>query len=116
MGKSESNAVRIRTKQGPKKSAAELLSEFLNGLYDTKPIDRVTADTGIAWGTVKKYVEGRATPGMENFIRLVVAYGPEYLAAVCPKLRWLSDAYISEMEAKLTADILALERRRGQLR
>lgn len=113
---SESKSVPSRTDRGSKKSYAELLSEFLEGMYDTKPIDRVSADTGIAWGTVKKYVEGRATPNLPHCLRFVAAYGPEYLVAVLPNApKWLRQAHRDQQEEKLLAQRDAINRRLGML-
>jgi hypothetical protein len=76
----------------------------------------VAADTGVARSTVAKWIEGASLPGFIAGLRLIAAYGPEYLVAVYPNApRWMDQAYRDHQEAKLTSQIEALQRRLEKL-
>jgi hypothetical protein len=50
-------------------------------------------------------MEGASSPSWVAFSRLILAYGPAFLAAVFPRQpAWLSDAYQRERLAELEAE------------
>ena len=79
--------------------------EFIRRLYPTKTADSVAFDTGIPAPTVRRWMEGASSPSWVAFSRLILAYGPAFLAAVFPRQpRWLTDAYQRERLAELEAE------------
>jgi hypothetical protein len=78
---------------------------FIRALYPIKTADCVAADTGLPVQTVRRWLEGVAKPSFIGFSRLILAYGPAFLAAVFPRQpAWLTDAYQRERLAELEAE------------
>lgn len=90
---------------------------FIRALYPIKTADCVAADTGLPVQTVRRWLEGVAKPSFIGFSRLILAYGPAFLAAVFPcQPRWLTDAYqreqlaaLEEEQARIQSKIQALK-------
>lgn len=78
---------------------------FVRQMYPIKTADCVAADTGLPVQTVRRWLEGAAKPSWVGFSRLILAYGPGFLAAVFPRQpAWLADAYQRERLAELEAE------------
>lgn len=57
-------------------------------------------------------IERGTTPNAATFCRLILAYGPAFLAAVVPRQpAWLSDAYQREQLAALEAEQARIQSR-----
>lgn len=77
---------------------------FLRSRYPSKTAESVAADTGIGAETVKKWLDGAARPSWDGALTLVFAYGPAFLAAVCPTSpKWIDEAHRRERLAALEA-------------
>ena len=77
---------------------------FIRALYPIKTADCVAADTGLPVQTVRRWLEGVAKPSFIGFSRLILAYGPAFLAAVFPTSpKWIDEAHRRERLAALEA-------------
>lgn len=84
---------------------AERIIGFLRQRYPTKPAENVAADLGCSADTVQKMMERCSTPNVMTFGRMILQYGPAFLAAVYPKApKWLDEAHRREMQATLRAE------------
>lgn len=91
--------------QSEAQACPERAVEFIRRLYPVKTADCVAADTGLPVQTVRRWLEGVAKPSFIGFSRLILAYGPAFLAAVFPRQpRWLTEAYQREQLADLEAE------------
>jgi hypothetical protein len=91
---------------------AERIVAFLRRRSPFKTGEAVAADTGIAASTIGKWLEGTTVPGGVAFVRLVAAYGPEFLyATMASPPAWLDAAARAERQARLQSEIAALQRR-----
>lgn len=78
---------------------------FIRERYPVKTAECVAADIGVPVHTVKRWIEGAAKPSWSGFSRMILAYGPAFLAAVFPcQPKWLSDAYQREQLVQLEAE------------
>lgn len=83
----------------------ERVVAFVRQLHPVKTAEHVSADTGVAADTVRKWLEGVAKPSFIAFSKLILAYGPAFLIAVYPKApKWLDDAHRRERLAALEAE------------
>ena len=108
--KSESIATKpfVRSPQ----NLGERIVEFLREVHPVKTIDSVAADIGVARSTVAKWLEGACTPGAIPFIKLMGAYGPEFVVAVWPNApKWMHQAYRDHQEEDLNRQMEAIRRK-----
>lgn len=85
---------------------------FLRERHPVKTADCVAADLGISPHTVSKWLSGDSAPGWGHTLALIGAYGPEFLAAVCPRSRvWIEPARKLEERRKLELQRVQLEKR-----
>lgn len=95
-----SNIVETNVQACPERAVA-----FIRSRYPFKTAECVAADIGVPSGTVRRWLEGAASPSWGAFSRLIFAYGPAFLAAVYPKApQWLDEAHRREMQATLRAE------------
>lgn len=84
---------------------AERIIAFLRQRYPSKTADNVAADLGCSADTVQKMMDRCSTPNVMTFGRMILQYGPAFLAAVYPKApQWLDEAHRREMQAALRAE------------
>lgn len=114
MRKSES--IRTHILADAPQNLGDRLIAFLREVHPTKTIDSVSADTGVARSTVAKWIEGASVPGAVPFLKLMNAYGPEFVVAVWPGApRWMHQAYRDHQEAALIRQRDAINRRLEKL-
>lgn len=95
----------------------EAVANFLATKHPTKTAASVAADTGCSIHQIEKWIEGASAPAGLAMLRLIAAYGPEFIAAVMqPRLRWIDEALNREIEADLLAEIDAANARLKALR
>lgn len=82
---------------------------FLRERHPVKTADSVAAETGISANTVAQWFKGNSRPGWAHTNALISAYGPEFLAAVCPSCRSWLDPVLQERRQQ------ELERRQAEL-
>jgi len=88
----------------------ESLVAFLVGLYPTKTADNVGADTRISPNTVAKWLERGSAPSAWAMLRLLDAYGAEFLCAVMKKPpAWAVRAAREQQRERLKAQIAELQ-------
>jgi hypothetical protein len=87
----------------------ERVCTFLREIHPAKTADNTAADTGISSPTVRKWLEGKASPSGAGVVRLVAVYGPEFLCAVMDAPpAWLTEAGRDASRARLEEKIAAL--------
>ena len=75
------------------KNRIDFALEFLRAKHPLKTAQCVAAETGISFKTVHSWLCGNTKPGWHHTLALIGAYGPEFLAAVCPQSRiWIEPA------------------------
>ena len=90
---------------------------FLRARHPAKTAESVAATTGVSENTVKKWLTRSSVPGGQAMVSLWIAYGPEFLAAVSPRVcGWLSEAVIAERQRRLEAEQTRIEREIAELR
>lgn len=90
---------------------------FLRGIYPEKTAANVCADTAISPKTVENWLAGVAAPRSIHFVRLFLAYGPEFLrAAAGTPPAWLDEACQTREREQLARQIAALQAREAALR
>lgn len=80
------------------------VSAFIRAKHRAKAPDAVSAETGglVSAEQVRKWFSGSSAPGAPALLSLVLAYGPEFLAAALDGApEWLSDAVLSERRRRL---------------
>ncbi len=88
----------------------ERVCSFLRERHPVKTADNVSADTGIAYNTVKTWLDRASAPNAEGYTALWIAYGPDFLAALADREpAWLKDIRRAQEAAHLKAEIAALE-------
>lgn len=94
--------------KGPKE-VADRVASFLRRRYPSKTAIAVAADTGIEASAVAKWLErGDVAPSGAAILRLIFAYGPEFLCAITTKPpSWLERARAHEQEAKAHGELEA---------
>ncbi len=96
---------------------AERIVDFLKYRHPVKTAEAVAAETGIAVSTTSKWLEGLTVPGGVSFLRLVGAYGPEFLCATMGAAPdWLTAAARAERQAALEAEHARIEAEMARLR
>lgn len=95
-------------------SAARLdrVCAFLRSVYPSKTADQVAADTGIAAGTVRKWLEAKASPSGAAVVLLTAVYGPEFVCAVMDQPpAWLHENARRAERARIEAQMAVLRAR-----
>lgn len=88
----------------------ERLAAFLAGLYPTKTADNVAADTRISVNTVSKWLERGSAPSAWALLRLLDAYGAEFMCAVMESPPgWAVLAAREQQRERLMAQIAVLQ-------
>lgn len=89
---------------------------FLSSRHPVKTAENVAADTGVPINTVKTWLGRESDPSGRAYVRLWLAYGPEFLAATIEHApAWLDAAHRAEEAARLKAEIAAREARLAKL-
>lgn len=90
---------------------ADRVNEFLRRKYPVKVGECVGADLGIKATTVQKWMERTSAPSSWMLLKMVSAYGPEFLAAVMGDAapEWLHASAHTERRARIAADIQKLQ-------
>lgn len=71
----------------------ERVIDFLRNAHPLKTSENVAAETGMSAATISKWMERKSVPGGLAIMRLIAAYGPEFLVAAFPSApSWLRDA------------------------
>lgn len=95
----------------------QVWGEALRRRRPGKTADLVAADIGLPARTIQNWLDGRASPNASGFTRMVLAYGPDFLAAVLPECpSWLDSAARIEKRAALAGEIARLEAELGARR
>ena len=90
---------------------------FIERLYPVKTGDNFKAATGISADTFRKWRDGVSAPGWRHSLRMILVFGPEFLAATLDNPpAWLDAASRQEMAARLQSEIAERERRLADLR
>jgi hypothetical protein len=87
------------------------LKAFLRRLHPSKTAMNVAADTGCSAAQVEKWLEAGTLPNCVAMMRLIAAYGPEFLAAMfeAPPA-WIVAACVAERGARIDSEIAQRER------
>jgi hypothetical protein len=95
---------------GSRLTLGERVCAFLRQRHPVKTADNVAADTGIAFNTIKTWLDRASAPNAEGYTALWMAYGPDFLAALADREpAWLRDVRRAQEAAQLKAEIAALE-------
>jgi hypothetical protein len=93
-----------------------LALSFLKQRHPSKTADCVAAETGISPNTVAQWFKGNSKPGWHHTWALIGAYGPEFLAAICPRSRvWVEPARKLEELRQLELERVRLNQRIKEL-
>lgn len=111
-GQNQPNIGQIDTQACPERAVA-----FIRSRYPSKTAECVSSDIGVPASTVRRWLEGAASPSWAAFSRLIFAYGPAFLVAVYPNApKWLNDAHRQERlcalqaeQARITAELASLK-------
>lgn len=103
----------VRQASAPDRTfVADRAIAFLRQIYPIKTAENVAADIGVSADTLAKMIERGSTPSAATFCRLILAYGPAFLAAVFPRQpRWLTEAYQREQLAALEEEQARIQSR-----
>lgn len=84
---------------------------FLRNKYPVKTEENVGADVGIRVTTVQKWLERHSAPSSIALVKMIAAYGPEFLAAVMGDYapRWLIEKEHEARRAEIEARMAALQ-------
>jgi hypothetical protein len=94
----------------------EFALAFLRAKHPVKTADCVSVETGISANTVHHWLRGESTPRWTHTLALIGAYGPEFLAAVCPNSRvWIEPARRLEELRQLELQRVQLDQRIKEL-
>lgn len=98
------------------KSRIDFALDFLRSKHPLKTAQCVAAETGISFKTVHSWLCGNSKPGWHHTLALIGAYGPEFLAAVCPQSRvWIEPARKLEELRQLEMERVRLNQRIKEL-
>lgn len=96
---------------------AERTIEFLRHLHPQKTADHVAADTGIAAGTVARWLDRGSAPSAWALLRLLGIYGPEFACAVMDEPPgWVDRAAREERQDRLERRAADIQRQIDDLR
>jgi len=89
---------------------AERVNEFLRRRYPVKTGENVRSDIGINATTVQKWLDRSSAPSSWALVKMISAYGPEFLAAVMGDTApaWLRQSAHVERRAQIEAQMAAL--------
>jgi hypothetical protein len=94
----------------------EFALAFLKSRHPLKTADCVAGETGISAKTISQWLCGNSKPGWHHTLALIGAYGPEFLAAVCPRSRiWIEPARKLEELRHLELERVRLNQRIKEL-
>lgn len=98
--------------------AAERVGAYLRRIHPTKTAENVSADTGLNAETIQKWLDRCSMPSGAGMLWLVIAYGPDFLAACLGERTpaWLTAAGQDAEIARLQAQREALDARLATLR
>ena len=91
---------------------------YLRELYPSKTAEQVSSDTQGLVGveTVRKWLQGKATPSGAAVVVLSAVYGPAFLVAVMDgPTDWMTEAGRTQARANLDAGIAELEALRKEI-
>lgn len=89
---------------------------FIEQLFPVKTGAAFEEATGISSETFRKWRDGVSMPGWRHSLKMIVIFGPEFLAATLDNPpEWLGSAARAEMSRKLLADIEAKQRELKEL-
>ena len=90
----------------------ERVCAFLRKKHPQRTAENVSADL-YAWKistfTIRNMLERQTAPGAVLWCALIETYGPDFLSAALPRVRWLDEAAVSQRKAALAARIDALK-------
>ena len=79
---------------------------FIERRYPIKTGAAFEAETGISADTFRKWRDGVSMPGWRHSLRMILIFGPEFLAATVEHApAWLAEAHRAELARKLNARI-----------
>lgn len=88
------------------------VAAFLRRAHPTKTAECVAEAIDVPVETVRQWLRGVARPNGLATAALICAYGPEFLAALTPRLfPWLKRALLAERRLAASAEICRLEER-----
>lgn len=120
MGKAGGKSGKFSDKTGKVSGdARERLVAFLRAVHPHKTADHVAADVHLSADTVRKWLDGSASPSCIALLRLISVYGPPLLAAVMDcQPGWLDVAHraveVQRLEQEQAVLAMRLARMRGQ--
>jgi hypothetical protein len=80
-------------------------ARFLRSVYPRDTAKSVSRDTGLSVRTIEKLLCRESAPSWATTAALMLAYGPDYLAAVLPSVPpWLDSNIRNERRKRLEAD------------
>jgi hypothetical protein len=96
----------------------EKVGRFLRKVHPVNTAAEVSVKTGIPTRTVQRYLAScPVVPSGGALLRLIFAYGPEFLAAILPDApAWVDRAKAEERRAALEAERMAIEEKLAELR
>ena len=96
---------------------ATRVASYLRSIHPRKTAEEASALTGMSTQTIKTWLHGTSCPGGVALVRLIMTYGPDMLAAVCPTPpAWLDKAARDQRTAALEQDIADKRRQIEALR
>lgn len=111
MGQSSPKFGQLSPKSG-QLSAGERLAAYLRRVHPVKTPEAVetATDGAVSADLVRKILARQSAPSFTTFAALILAYGPDLLAATLPDCpRWLDRVQRAERRASLQAEIERLE-------
>jgi len=89
---------------------ATRVDAFLRAKYPSKTGEHVCADIGVPATTVQKWMERGSAPNALAIVKMISAYGPEFLAAVMGDSapQWLRPEYHVTRRAEIAKQMAAL--------
>lgn len=81
---------------------SDALAMFLRRLHPSNTAAHVSSRIGVPIGTVQNWIDRKASPNVESFVRLVTAYGPECLRyASTNPIGWVDQTILFEKSESL---------------
>lgn len=89
---------------------ATRVDAFLRARYPSKTGEHVSADIGVPATTVQKWMDRGSAPSGLALVKMISAYGPEFLAAVMGDAapRWLKQSHHVERRAQIADQLAAI--------
>ena len=98
-------------------ASVERAVSFIERRHPVKTGISFEAETGISAETFRKWRDGSAKPGWVHATKMILIFGPEFLAATVESApAWLSAAARRQLAEKLEAEIVERERKLAELR